>query len=231
MLKRAVGIVLAIYCLSLSAMAADVPVKAQPAVNPIIAASWTGFYAGIRGGGASLRGHSDPTSGSPEGFADGSGAVLGGVVGANWQFAERWLIGAEGDWSWSAATADVRTKCDTHCTIKLNSVATVRGRGGVLIFENRLLLYVAGGAAFLDIKDSCGSPLCEARVTATGWTAGGGIEGRLIDRWTWQAEYLYIQAAYGHRALCPGGVCVPPIPDLSFTAKVNVLRAGVIYHF
>lgn len=229
MKNRIFGLVVLMCCLPLRAMAADMAVKSPGSATAAL--NWTGIYAGVRGGGALVREHSDPTVASPEGFADGSGALIGGLVGANWQFSDRFLLGAEADWSWSSATAAARSKCDTDCTSRLNSIATVRARGGLLVLQNQLLLYAAGGAAFLDVKDSCGSTVCEARVTATGWTAGGGIEGRLIDRWSWQAEYLYIQAKYGHRALCPGGVCVPPVPDMSFTANVNVLRAGLIYHF
>jgi outer membrane immunogenic protein len=149
----------------------------------------------------------------------------------------------------------IGTDCDIKCsnvsgTMKaaIDWFGTVRGRAGFLISPTTLL-YGTGGVAFGGIKasgtitDACSNPnACTIPVswgfagsrTNVGWTAGGGVEGVVpnMARWTWKAEYLYLnlgsvsgtgfEAATGFGAL-----------PYTWSSKVtdNILRVGLNYHF
>jgi outer membrane immunogenic protein len=98
-----------------SAGAADLPVKAPPMVAaPVF--SWTGCYIGAHAGYGWGRNRNDfgtavasgPTEeGSffPAEFGpfdhNTNGGVVGGQVGCNYQFANNWVIGVEGEAWWS----------------------------------------------------------------------------------------------------------------------------------
>src|SRR5262249_35751872 len=66
--------------------------------------------------------------------------------------------------------------------------------------------------------------------TKAGWTAGGGLEGRLAGNWTAKIEYLYLDL---------GTVTTIPAPAANSTTAVafnsrvtdNVLRVGLNYKF
>jgi outer membrane immunogenic protein len=87
-----------------NAFAADLPVKAPPAVIAPVW-SWTGFYVGVNGGYSWGRSNTTITP-----FAsifpvvqfgpfkqDVNGGLGGGQAGYNWQVDPRWVIGVEGD--------------------------------------------------------------------------------------------------------------------------------------
>ena len=87
---------------------------------------------------------------------------------------------------------------------KIEWFGTARGRIGYA--WDRVMLYATGGLAYGGVKLSgtntvsgtvVGLPFLvvtgigHSQVNA-GWTVGAGIEGALGDRWTWKAEYLYL---------------------------------------
>ena len=87
---------------------------------------------------------------------------------------------------------------------KITWFGTVRGRVGYA--WDRVLLYATGGLAYGGVRLAgtntvsgtvAGAPFLSvigvghSQVNA-GWTIGAGIEGALGDRWTWKAEYLYL---------------------------------------
>jgi outer membrane immunogenic protein len=135
--------------------------------------------------------------------------VLGGVqLGYNWQFQPNWLLGFETDFDWSnlrgsstvsglfGGTETVTSTTSEH----VNWFGTLRGRLGWLPWQN-LLVYGTGGFAYGGVKHigsiansssigfaSIGGLSCPAFATclagtststATGWTAGGGVEWAL----------------------------------------------------
>ena len=140
---------------------------------------------------------------------------------------------------------------------------TVRGRLGWLPWNN-LLIYGTGGFAYGRVNHtgslsspglainviggpgfSCGSTLngttpCFAGSsgnTATGWTAGGGVEYALWQQWSLKLEYLYVRLA--SNGLTETALSVP-FPGLntpaSFNANFshtnfNVVRVGLNYQF
>jgi len=76
--------------------------KAPPPVAPVW--SWTGFYIGGHLGGA-WSSESATVAGFGAGGIDPSGFIAGGQIGYNWQFHPNWVVGVEGDISWTNADA------------------------------------------------------------------------------------------------------------------------------
>ena len=120
---------------------------------------------------------------------------------------------------------------------------TVRGRVGYA-WDDRLLLYATGGLAYGRVRLSgtvndsgsaglippfvtsySGTSSFGAAQTRTGWTAGGGIEGALIDNWTWKAEYLYVDLG----AMNTTGAGPFTGETIALHAKFtdNIVRAGL----
>ena len=144
------------------------------------------------------------------GRANVDGFVGGGQAGYNYQFDRQWLIGLETDLQYSAQRGSISGCSIAGCPLgsafgsastALKWFGTFRGRLGWLPTD-RILLYVTGGLAYGQIDTGyisgvSGVALLPASTSIwrAGWTAGGGVEGVLSDRWTVKAEYLY--ADYG----------------------------------
>jgi outer membrane immunogenic protein len=161
------------------AIAADMPVKAPPAVAP---PSWTGFYAGASLGARWATndwetsdigpnfgaGNFVPAAGTGGGM-DSLAARFGGYLGYNWQFAPAWAAGLEVDVGWadnSKATNPVPGTAGSFFgapfvglptgTVKETWDGSVRGRLGYLVAPDTLL-YGTGGVAWqhLELNANC----------------------------------------------------------------------------
>jgi outer membrane immunogenic protein len=198
-------------------LAADMPVpapayKAAPALF-----NWTGFYAGVNGGGIWGR-TNQPT---PDVFMNIGGGLLGGTAGYNWQ-AGNWVLGIEGDLDWASMKATQFVTCPASgCTTKFDAFASARGRLGVV--NGPYLFYATGGAAFTRARIFSGNGVVDGPWdVATGWTAGAGIEGAVDRNWSWKVEYLY--ASFGHFADAN-------LVTWADNNKFNVVRVGLNYRF
>jgi len=191
-----------LLALGAPAFAADlipVPVKA-PVATAVF--SWTGFYAGVHGGGGWSHyfgsDPADPAAGSAT--ANGSGAIAGGQIGGNYQI-NNIVVGLEGSYAWS----DIKISdggpfaggAGFTATLKNDYVATVAGRLGVAF--DRVLIYGKGGAAFTRDKLSADNGLAGALAGSahgsfdrTGWLAGVGVEWAFLPNWSVKAEYNYM---------------------------------------
>lgn len=160
-----------------TALAADMPVKAAPAV----ASSWTGVYAGVSVGARWADNDwrsSDiapifgipliPTAGT-SGAMDSVAARFGGYAGFNWQFAPTWVAGVEGDFGWADNTKTANPLPGTSGilfggpllappagSVKGTWDGSVRVRLGYLVTPSTLI-YGSGGAAWqhLELNASC----------------------------------------------------------------------------
>src|SRR5262245_20321478 len=142
------------------ASAADLPRKAPalaPAPPPF---SWTGFYIGGHGGAgwgtseAALNsvcagGICDPRGGNALFQTQVNGWLGGGTVGYNWQVNPWFVVGIEGDFTWT----DIKgtSPCNIEgfsgsCSTRVKWTADVTGRIGFAV--DRALLYVKGGAVW-----------------------------------------------------------------------------------
>ncbi|MDP1868293.1 MAG: outer membrane beta-barrel protein [Bradyrhizobium sp.] len=143
----------------------------------------------------------------------GGGAVAGGQVGYNWQATRNWVLGVEGDLSWTGIGQDSSTAIlpvgNFVCVARsstmgrdVNWLATVRGRVGYA--WDRALFYATGAVAFSDLSYRGGfvtaaavgaPPVYTAPVafssTKTGWVVGSGLEYGLASNWIIRGEYLF----------------------------------------
>ena len=200
MKKTALCVVALTSLIGTSAVAADMAVKAPP--PPIApAATWTGCYVGIEGGGNWGETHSIAAAGPNVGAThspshDLSGGLFGGTLGCNYQITTNWVIGAEGDFSWTDQRGSAVTPPPFNTTVTITDTerwfGTARGRIGYL--SNNLLIYATGGAAWTQLNLLEGNATfseSENRVLSGG-TVGGGVEWRFAPQWSAKAEYLYV---------------------------------------
>ena len=219
------------------AVAADLPRAPAYKAAPAVARDWSGFYLG--GYWGSSIGQSSATT--PGGLALGSVDIsqkswtAGATVGLNWQASPAWLIGLEADLGFLDNKRKFTEWNDPSVSagVKTGGYATARARLGYVTGPS--LLYVTGGAAFLNIEDSFGgcancTPVRAAdalTVTKTGWTAGAGIETKLGRNWSQKTEYLYIDA--GTTNVATNLLGVPQ--NVSFRNDFHIIKTGLNYQF
>ena len=229
------------------ASAADMPTKAPPHVAPIAPEfNWNGFYVGAHVGYGWSTTDTDSFSvatGALAGTAstDRSGWLGGGQVGFNWMFAQRWVLGIEGDIA-GADIHDNAVNCSaTGCAqsdTTANWLGTVRGRLGYA--WNNWFLFATGGGAWVHhstdrtiiastaLPAAVGS-VASASGTDGGWTVGGGLEWGFAPHWSAKLDYLYIQYDGSSTFTYPAF----PAADRrnESTTHLNVVRLGVNYLF
>ena len=241
--------VAAVAGLGHAASAADLAIPPPPPPPP----SWTGFYVGAHAGAAWQKA-ADWNFNDPNGilgFADLNSAAkpaLGGVggfqAGYNWQFATAWVVGVEGDFSWTSLS-DQRTVgpisgvvpflvpllgSATNVQMSANTewLASARAKVGFTGWLNNTMFYATGGVAWANIEYAgqftCASGLCgitrtsvtSFNETKTGWVAGAGAEWMATPNILLRAEYLYYAFNSGTNA---SALITPPL--VSFPAPVN----------
>jgi len=239
------------------ASAADLAVK-SPYAAPSSAWDWSGFYAGVHAGAGWGTTESTLTTISAPGFPAAafnlpiaqntrSGFLGGGQIGYNYQ--SGWAVfGVQAD----IAGLDVKgtTPCITvlSCTAKSDWLATVTGRIGGLVTD-KTLVYVKGGAAWLNTKHSVTIPAAgiggigglgiggssSVETTSFGWLLGMGAEYAFSPNWSAFLEYDYIEfdkksAALDLAAL--GGLGAGAITgNVDFKNKLSIAKVGVNYKF
>lgn len=185
MMPVRVSVVLAALALAAPALAADLapPVEPVPIEQSVPVFSWTGPYAGLRGGVGFLQGDfSIPGASASENI---SGGLLGGFVGANYQM-DNIVVGIEGNlnYNWNKTDIDV---IGTDTEVKSDVSGSVVGRLGYAM-DQTLFFATAGWAATrVGIDTAAGS---EDR-TFNGWTVGAGIDYAFSDTLFGRAEYSY----------------------------------------
>jgi opacity protein-like surface antigen len=203
------------------AQAADLPRSAPPPVySPVAAANWTGFYAGIHGGGGWADSQSTFLSGAPS-PADFnlSGPYIGAQIGYNWQFANNWLLGVEADANWSGIHGTRATSVTTVQNI--DWFGSVRARLGWV--NGDWMPYVTGGWAWAGGSRTSSSIPQTVTATHNGWTVGVGAEWAFAQNWTMKAEYKYFDlgsASYNFSA-----------NPSSVNIKMHTVELGVNYKF
>jgi len=248
------------------AFAADMPVKA-PAATP--AYSWTschlGGQMGVAWGRANITdpnsfiltpgiGFVAPTGGTVGVNQDGG---IGGVqLGCDYEFANHWVIGAAGDFSF----ADIKNQVadpffvgkggnPIQIEAKTEWLASATARLGYA--WDRWMLYGKGGAAWsrdrYNVQNNLfwGTPgnlcvvntfsvACNATGSATlsGWTAGVGVTYAVTDAWSLGLEYDHY--GFGKRTVLltdPTVAGGSPSTALSIGERIDAVKVTVDYHF
>jgi outer membrane immunogenic protein len=227
-----------------SALAADLPqppppqapVAYIPTVAPVY--NWGGIYVGINGGwGFGKANWNAGVAGTFTGLGgstNDNGGVVGGTIGANFQW-DAFVLGVEGDWDYSGInTGTTATICSNFgtCQTGNNWLSTVRARVGWA--ADRILFYGTGGGAFANIQTTYSG--VQTTKTQTGWTVGAGVEWAFADNWTARVEYLYVDLGSSSTSCstlaCTGvsGSGGPAIP-VSAGLTESLVRAGVDFKF
>jgi outer membrane immunogenic protein len=208
------------------AAAADLP-PLPATYAPVQVFSWTGFYIGGNAGFGWTKASGTLTTIGPESFSvTGNGFLGGAQAGYNWQVGPV-VLGAEADFQGTTASGPFSAVAGPtiSATEKLPWFGTVRGRLGYAI--DRVMLYATGGAVYGDTTlngtiSTVGS--FSNSTTFWSWTAGAGVEAAFWDCWSARIEYLYI----GNPSRTPP---ISTVTALSETANINIVRAGIDYHF
>jgi opacity protein-like surface antigen len=216
--------------LALPAYAADLAVKAPP---PPAAYNWTGFYAGANFGAAVTS--EEPTTPFGASSLDPSGAIGGGQIGYNFQFAPSWLAGIEAEFDGTSVrgtTSVVGTGANIGTALSIasdhNWYGTLSGRLGYV--SGAWLFYAKGGAAWMnaDYQIQVNSGLggaASVNTTRSGWTAGVGVEYQLLPKWTVKVEYDYLDFGTSNLNFASIGI------GTTFRTDVNEIKFGANYHF
>jgi outer membrane immunogenic protein len=172
-----------------SANAADLAVKAPVYKAPIVVPfSWTGFYAGIQGGGGWGRESWQDNNLAPDFSANGG--IFGGQAGYRYQMGQ-FVFGVEGAGAWAGLTDTVSTTTGAAPseTFKVQSLYSATGQVG-LAFD-RWLPYVKGGWGGASTNLSFQNTLATASQSqsSSGWVAGGGLDYAITNNIIVGVEY------------------------------------------
>ena len=227
MKKILLGSVALIALGSASAFAADLPARTYtkaPAYVPAPIYNWTGFYIGAHVGGA-FDGNSI--------FGDNDGRFLGGVqVGADYQFAPNWVIGIEGQYSWTDRDTRSAAFVPGGFTIsdRNSNLGSVTGRLGYT--WGPALLYAKGGVAFRESNNvfvtstALGTPLAfSSSRDDVGYTVGAGLEYLFAPSWSAKVEYQYYNFGNTDVTVPSAGTVV------SYKNDTHTVKAGLNYRF
>jgi outer membrane immunogenic protein len=203
----------------------------QPTYGPVF--SWTGIYLGahVGYGWSDADWQFDATPAISTNHS-GTGGLLGGQIGYNIQV-RQFVFGAEADLS--SAWLDGSTACPSaafNCGHSFNWMASVRGRAGVAVNNNRTLLYGTAGVAWADVDYAAKDAVTGATFgtgfsnTHVGWVAGAGIEHMLTPNLTARVEYLY----YGFDSVtAPAGALAGGPASLDLNTQT--VRFGLNFKF
>jgi outer membrane immunogenic protein len=209
--------------------------------------TWSGFYAGIHGGGAWADievTHVDFYNSDGSFSFDDNGFFGGGQIGYNWQHGSI-VYGVEAELG--SMGFDIKKQdpnfFDAPPNPELDSIArfetgfygALTGRLGLA--ADNWLFYAKGGAAFVNAKasytdDNAGGDLLvdgtSKSETLGGWVVGGGVEYALSGNWSVKAEYLHFDFAdVTVNATGDSGDHF----DFKFDSQVDTVKAGINYKF
>ncbi|HWM46876.1 MAG TPA: outer membrane beta-barrel protein [Xanthobacteraceae bacterium] len=212
-------------CLAGAGHAADL-IRPAPLPPPVPIWTWTGFYAGVHGGGAWGDGHINDSAGK----FDMSGGFAGGQIGYNYQMGS-FLLGAEVDSAWASigrSETFVVPPATLTAETEIGYLGTARLRGGYV--QGPTLWYVTGGASWMQniIRLTAALPpfvgTASSENTHVGWNIGGGLEWAFNPNWTLKAEYLY--HSFDDETYFAGVA-----GGFRTDAQINTVKIGVNYLF
>jgi outer membrane immunogenic protein len=184
---------------------------------------WSGFYIGVNGGGGWS--HSSWTAnGVGDGSHDANGGTVGGQIGYRWQTGQIvWGVEGQGNWAdLSGSHFGGFSGLNDHS--KIDAFGLITGQVGYAF--NNVLLYVKGGAAVADVKNSVDFPLVTLSTTDTRWggTVGAGVEYGF-------SPGLSLGFEYDHLFLGRDTFVTPAANTFSIKNDVDLFTARLNYRF
>ncbi|MFK4259502.1 outer membrane protein [Agrobacterium tumefaciens] len=155
--------------------------QATPALGEASAFTWSGAYAGVKGGGGWANG--DFAGFGITGSGDANGGIYGAFAGYNYQFDNNLLIGIEGDVAYNHNEASI-----FGSQFGTDWAGSVRGRVGYAV--DRALIY--GTAGWATTRGHVDVPaLGKDEANFTGYTLGVGIDYAFTNNLFGRIEYEY----------------------------------------
>jgi outer membrane immunogenic protein len=231
-----------------SGVAADLDVKARPAP----AFSWSSCYFGMHaGGGFASRDITDPvqlvqdnliapgtTTVVTTAHVSPSGAVIGGQLGCDYQFAPNWVAGIEGAASGStmkgSRTVGLPASLGDQAVVssRTDFLPSVTGRIGYAF--DRTLLYSKAGVAWASSKYTvtgslAGAPFdFEGFDTRGGWIVGAGVEWAFSRNWSINLEYDFY--SFGSSTSLLTDNISGASGQIDAKQNIQVVKAGLNFH-
>ncbi|MBL8909020.1 MAG: porin family protein [Rhizobiales bacterium] len=169
--------------------------------EPPLVYDWSGFFIGLNGGEGFAGDETirlKPGFDDKAGWRDLNGLFSGAQLGANWQ-AGKWVLGAEADLQLTDIVGSDKQAADgVEFTSKgaVDWLGTVRLRTGYAI--DNIMIFGTGGLALggmhykvHTVDDAAATINLSDSHTATGWTAGAGVEWGFSANSSAKIEYLY----------------------------------------
>ena len=239
--------------------AADLAMKAAPFASRF---SWSGCYGGAHAGGAwATNTVTDPVQLVQDNVAPGfpgfttagpfgtgisqSGAVVGGQIGCDYQFASNLVIGIEGAASGStlkgSQSVGLRDSLPDTALVSAQTdfIPAVTGRIGYAF--DHWLFYGKAGVAQSSTKygtngffSAAGAQVpgaafsFEGRSLSTGYTAGAGAEWAFTDDWSVRLEYDYY--GFGSKTVTLVDTIGCGSGPLTVKQSIQALKLGVNFH-
>ena len=227
------------------------------AAPPVV--SWTGCYIGANAGtGWSRNNVSDPTGANfalaGQSFDVSKAGFLGGAqLGCNYQAAPHWVVGLQGDFTWSSLSAQGddpffggKNGGFPTATVKTTSIASAQGRVGYA-WDN-IMVFGTGGPAWAHNKYNMdnlvffGGNNCQSGSfiactpsgsdTRPGWTLGIGFEWAFINNWS--AGLIYNHYDFGSRSITlpePNGAAGPTSGPIEVKQQIDTVKLSLNYRF
>lgn len=244
-LARRIPLIIALVATS-PAIAADMAARPYTKAPPKPVYDWSGFYLGVNGGWGSAQSCWDlvgtlvlqipPVS---EGCHSGSGGVVGGQIGYNFQMGS-FVFGLDAQWDWARLTgSNIPAPFPlTFNRTTVNSVGLLDLRAGYA--WNNVLAYIKGGAAAAQNHfdfglNVDGVPLAATSSTRWGGNIGAGLEYGFAPQWSVAVEYNHLflgrrNESFGPNLLSNTGVVESIRQDADMvTARLNYRFGGSRY--
>ena len=203
--------------------------------NQVPVATWTGFYAGVNAG-YGQNAFKDKDAGSNGSFRQ-RGALAGITLGYNYEFANRIVLGVEGDYAWSGMKKTKREtqlfgfgRVESSDKAETSSLSTLRLRAGYSF--GSFMPYVTGGLAVINsridnkfaIYPNVGAVFNDnthASATKVGYALGAGVEAMITSNISLKAEYIY--AGFETQSYFSSGT--------KYSNSIQTGRVGLNYRF
>jgi outer membrane immunogenic protein len=176
------------------------------------------------------------------------GGLIGAEFGYNWQPADRFVVGVEGDFNWSGLSGSMANGGPIPVVGGVYSIAqsfktdwygSLRGRVGFTPLGN-VLIFATGGGAFAHINYASGftdtfneTENVSIKAMKVGWVLGAGAEYALTENWSTKVEYLHSQfsasTGSGSGVLTDGTIAT--ITHSTGALGINTIRVGLNYQF